>query len=243
MRTESAPAALCDPVLESLGVAHGFGRRGSQVPDSTRFPRQVHGADVLEVGAQARPTDAGEEAAADVIATGRPGLVVGIVTADCVPILAARADGRRVAAIHAGWRGLAAGVVEAGLASLLVDGEDASAGAVEIACAVGPAARGCCYEVDEPVRSALLARYPTAGAECLRPGRPGRSGHFQLDLGLLATRAIEAWLGSRPGRIGSAHRVCTICDPARFESHRRDGAAAGRLRHFIRRPMTQHLRG
>jgi copper oxidase (laccase) domain-containing protein len=99
--------------------------------------------------------------------------------------------------------------------------------------AIGPGARGCCYEVDEPVCRALGARYRAQLAgDVLRPAarRPGR--HL-LDLSGLAERIVVD-LGISGARLGAVHRVCTICDPLRFESFRRDGAGAGRLRHFIR---------
>lgn len=166
---------------------------------------------------------AGAASEADAIVSTTPGVAVGIVTADCVPILVASADGACVAAIHAGWRGLAAGVIEVGI--------EAMARPVgELRAAVGPAARGCCYEVDEPVATALAERYAGLLAGVLVPGRPGR---HQLDLPVLAARVL-ARIGLDPDRIGAAACQCTICTPGpRFESFRRDGQAAGRLRHFI----------
>ena len=150
---------------------------------------------------------------------------VGIVTADCIPILAATSDGRHVAAIHAGWRGLAEGVVEAGLSAL-----GAVGGSSDLVVAVGPGARACCYEIDDTVRVTLGASY--SKELDLDVLTPTVAGHFQLDLARLATRVVEKF-GVRAAHLGTAHRVCTICDPTRFESFRRDGEAAGRLRHFI----------
>jgi hypothetical protein len=215
--------ALCDPVLEATGVLHGFGERGVQVPESTVFPRQVHGICVVRAEVVSG-AERGEPVEADAIVSATPGLTVGIVTADCVPILVASRDGSRVGAIHAGWRGLAAGVIEAGIEAMDCD-------ASGLAAAVGPAARGCCYEVDEPVARALAVRYANLLEEVLVPGR---SGHFQLDLPRLASRILGR-VGLDPEQLGSAHRLCTICTPGpRFESYRRDGRLAGRLRHFIR---------
>ena len=223
---EAEAEALCDPVLMDLGVEHGFGRRGSRVPETTCFPRQVHGTQVWCVelvgpGRDERPVEA------DAIVSREPELPVGVVTADCVPLLASAADGSAVAAIHAGWRGLAAGVIERGLAMLR-----RKAPGIPIHLAIGPGARGCCYEVDEPVCRALGARYRTQLAgDVLRPA--GRPGHHLLDLSGLAERIVVD-LGIPEAHLGLVHRVCTICDPVRFESFRRDGAGAGRLRHFIR---------
>lgn len=226
-----APKVLCEPVLIEAGIPHGFGRRGSGAPESTVFPVQVHGVGVLD--ADAASTSRGAEA--DAVFTAEAGRSVGIVTADCVPILAATRDGRVVAAIHAGWRGLAAGVIEAGIGALR-----ARAGAdAELVCAIGPCARGCCYEVDEPVRRALSPRYEDWLAEAMVASEPG---HYLFDPGQLAMRILEA-LAGRGTRVGIEHRVCTICDPDRFESHRRDGAESGRLRHFISKPVTISRQG
>lgn len=221
--TEGRGRALCDPVLEATGALHGFAERGVQAPEFTVFPRQVHGIRAVRAEALSG-AERGESVEADAIASATPGLAVGIVTADCVPILVASRDGSRVGAIHAGWRGLAAGVIEAGIEAMHLE-------ASGLAAAVGPAARGCCYEVDDPVARALEARYASLLHEVLVPGRPG---HFQLDLPRLASRILVR-IGLDPDQLGSAHRLCTICTPGpRFESHRRDGQQAGRLRHFIR---------
>ncbi len=181
---------------------------------------QIHGTEVCEVSASG---DAAKREA-DAIVSAAAGVSVGIVTADCVPILAAARDAGAVAAIHAGWRGLAAGVIEAGIGALR-----AISGGSDLICAIGPAARGCCYEVDEPVLDGLSTHYAQHLDEVLVPGGPG---HYLLDLPLLATRILET-IGIESAWIGNENRVCTICDPVRFESYRREGAAAGRLRHFI----------
>ena len=217
--TPEAPSPLVDPVLAERGIEHGFGVRGSGAPEGCVFPRQVHGVAVARAaGASSSPEEA------DAIVGAGPGEGVGIVTADCVPILVASEDGAVVAAIHAGWRGFAAGVIQAGLAEV-----GRLAGGAPLVAAIGPAARGCCYEVDAPVRDALAERHSAWLDSACRAGRPG---HWQLDLPLLAERVLEQdeWICTQ---IGVEHRLCTICDENRFESYRRDGAAAGRLRHFI----------
>jgi YfiH family protein len=211
---------LCDRVLIDLDIEHGFGLRDSQPPENTAFPTQVHGIDVFD----ATSRSARDRPRADVVVSTTPGLPIGIVTADCVPILIAAEDGRAVAAIHAGWRGLATGVIEAGVRVV-----KAAARGASLVAAVGPAARGCCYEVDEPVRVALAETYSDALREALEPGRPG---HFQLDLPRLATRVL-AGSGVDCHQIGTQHRLCTICNPDLFESYRRDGVASGRMSHFI----------
>jgi YfiH family protein len=186
---------------------------------------QVHGVETFELQS---PGADSERREADVILSCEPGIFIGIVTADCVPILLAAVDGSAVAAIHAGWRGLAAGVIEAGLNVLR---KRATKG-VALAAAVGPSAGRCCYEVDQPVYEGLARRYDRQLASFLGAGRPG---HFQLDLPGLAADILSK-NGVEKHRIGLDTCMCTICSGPRFESYRRDGSEAGRLSHFITRP-------
>ena len=103
------------PLLTAIGVDHGFGLRDGTAQADVVSPRQVHGAVVARLRA-----GVAEPLEADAIVSSIPAIPVGIVTADCVPVLVAGAGGTVVAAIHAGWRGLAAGVVERGVAALQV---------------------------------------------------------------------------------------------------------------------------
>jgi len=230
MSESGLPEPICEPVLRELGIRHGFGVRGSQAPDSTVFPVQVHGARLIREDA----LGGAEGVPADAILARRAGISVGVVTADCVPILAASDEGRAVVAIHAGWRGLAAGVVEVGL-----EGLRHAAPGRPLAVAIGPAARGCCYEVDEPVVAALSARYGPLATDFLSQSRPG---HHLLDLAGLARQVVRGATGAG-AQIGSAAMLCTICGGDRFESHRRDAAAAGRLRHFVTVGAGSHALG
>lgn len=159
------------------------------------------GADVLPLvrqGHGARIGAPGEEADGMVART--PGAPVAVLAADCFPVAIA-GDGA-VAMVHAGWRGLAAGVLAAGAQAL---------GAPPREAAIGPGIGPCCFEVGDEVRAAF-ADVPEA--------RCGRN----LDLRLVARRRLEA--------LGVAHihdaGLCTACDPQRFFSHRRDGALTGR---------------
>ncbi len=201
----------------SLPVRHGFGTRGATAPDRLRRPQQVHGVDVVRVhGPSEEPLGWGDAVVCD-----HPDVPVGIVTADCVPILVAAEHGRAVAAIHGGWRGLAAGVVGAGVAAL----RQLRGGA--LVAAVGPHVGPCCYEVDEPVLAAL--REPFA-AELDGATRPSRPGHVWLDLGVIAGAALrEAGIG----RVEHVTGSCTACPGAPFFSVRRDGPDTGRLVHWI----------
>lgn len=221
---------LKHPLLAQAGVRHGFGTKGAGELADVLRPRQVHGARVLRVGS----APSGELGDADAVVSSAPGRPVAIVTADCVPILAASGSGSAsasgsgaVAAIHAGWRGLAAGVIEAAIATLRSTQPGTTVRAV-----VGPHIGDCCYEVDPPVIDALRRRYGAGLDAHLRAGRPG---HAWLDLGGLALAALRA-CGVPASESAVLEDACTQCDALRFHSFRRDGAQAGRLLHWIAAP-------
>jgi YfiH family protein len=161
------------------------------------YARQVHGRRVRDVH-DAR-ADVAAEADGQVTASAAHGLVA--FTADCLPI-ALGGDGA-VAMIHAGWRGLAAGVLEQGVRALR-----ARAGGGEVVAVIGPGAGRCCYEVGEEVHAAF------SGAH-----RHDR----RLDLKALARERLRAAGVAEVRDV----ELCTICDE-RFFSHRREGALAGR---------------
>jgi YfiH family protein len=177
----------------------------------------VHGRAVADAGGADPLGDA------DAVVCREPGVPVAVVTADCVPILLAAPGARVVAAVHAGWRGLASGVIEAGLRALQRSG----ARPHELAAAIGPHIGACCYEVDEPVLARLGERFGDALSAATIPTRPG---HARVDLGALARAELLRALA--PAAVGGFGALCTRCD-ARFESHRRDGAQAGRMVHWI----------
>lgn len=176
---------------------------------------QVHGAEVAVVD---EAWDAGTEAPrADAMVTRRPGVALGVITADCAPVLLAGRDaaGRGVAgAVHAGWRGAVAGVLEAAIGAMRALG---AAGTV--AAAVGPCIRQASYEVGPDLREAVLAR-DEADGRLFAPGRPGR---WQFDLA-----------GYCAGRLRTLEEVevdvldaDTLADPGRFFSYRRTTLAGG----------------
>jgi YfiH family protein len=174
-------------------------------------PRQVHGATVL-LAEEVTPSSEG-----DAVVTTRPGIAVGILTADCAPVLFRDRHHRAVAAVHAGWRGAAAGVLEATLAVLQ---RTAAVEPRDVEAVIGPAAGGCCYEVGGDVRQAFGERAPAAFV-------PRRDRHL-FDL----RAAVEAL--ARSAGVARVERVgpCTICDPT-YASYRRDGQVAGRQLSFI----------
>jgi YfiH family protein len=147
-----------------------------------------------------------EEADA-LVAPAGSGAVVGVRVADCVPILVADPKTGSVAAIHAGWRGVEAGVIPAALA-LLVGGE--------LLAAVGPCIGACCFEVGADVARRIAAVAPGAKVVVREAG-----GKAFVDLRAAVRAQLEGLtVEDVPG--------CTKCGGARFFSHRRDGDAAGR---------------
>ncbi len=219
----ASPAGLRHPLLEEIGVVHGFGLRDGTAPRLLVRPRQVHG-----VGVAAVRDGSAHPAEADAIVSGEPGVPVGIVTADCVPVLAASRDGAAVLAIHAGWRGLAAGVVEQGIAAL----QARSPAGTRLRAVVGPHIGACCYEVDEPVVVPLRVRFGAGLDAALRPAEAGRPGHWMLDLASLVAVELQR-MGISDTDRGVVPDSCTACQPERFHSYRRDGERAGRLVHHI----------
>jgi len=213
--------ALRHSLLTACGVEHGFGTRTSGEPAELLRPRQVHGAATVT----AAQCEAAAMPEADAVISARAAQRIGVMTADCVPILVANTGGSAVAAIHAGWRGLAAGVIESGVRSL----REAAGPAEPLVAVIGPHIGPCCYEVDEPVLGPLRVRF---GAELESATRPSLPGRALLDLGALTQRAL-CDAGVEPGSLGAIRDACTRCDAERFHSYRRDGSRSGRLFHFI----------
>jgi polyphenol oxidase len=216
------PLPLVHPLFLERAIVHGFGVRGAVGPSDLVRPRQVHGCTVAVADARG----AAIPAEADAIIACRPDLAVGILTADCVPILIAAEGGDCVAAIHGGWRGIAKGVVSATVSRLGAMGVPPEALWVVIGPHIGP----CCYEVDEPVVSAMRAAFGQDLKRALGPSAPAR---WKLALGKLVRMELRR-LGIPPGRVGELPNSCTCCGEAQFFSYRREGEAAGRLVHFIR---------
>lgn len=208
----SGRAAISSPLLGNLpNIRHGFAPSLAEAPPGIWRPRQVHRATLVRPGAfEADPS----EADAVLALPGDP--PVGVVTADCVPVLLALADGSAVAAVHAGWRGIAAGIVGHAVMELR---RVAPAPVPAVFAAIGPAAGGCCYEVGPEVIAALD---PAPGRLSPSP----RPGHGFLDLrGVVHDRLAASGVA---GECIEYAGPCSICSSA-WPSYRRQGAAAGRL--------------
>ena len=188
------------------------------------FARQIHGTDVLVIGAegveQQRRAPAGpspSEAAADALVTDVPGVALGVLVADCVPVLLADPVSGAAGVAHAGRRGLAAGIVQRTVGSLVALG----ARPEDLRAAVGPAAGGCCYEVPEQLRAEVAAAVEgsssitTWGTPSL--DLPAGAAAVLRDLGVRDVQRLP---------------LCTVTD-RRFYSYRRDGVI-GRFAGVVR---------
>ena len=201
---------------EALGL--GPGRRGGAGPQAPglAWMNQVHSAVVARARLQMRPDDAPAADALVLSSRARPAALrpagVAVMVADCVPLLLAADDGTIVAAVHAGRRGMLAGVVTAAVEAMAGLGADPAG----LWAAIGPAICGSCYEVPERMRQEAAAREPACAA-VTRWGTPG----LDVAAGVVAQlRRAGVRRIDRPG-------WCTYED-RRFYSHRRDGTT-GRI--------------
>jgi hypothetical protein len=175
-------------------------RETLSLPSEPSWLRQVHGTAVaIEPGQDVPEADAAVSAEA--------GRVLAILTADCLPVLFCDEGGREIAAAHAGWRGLSAGVLEATVAAMQSPPD-------RLLAWLGPAAGPEAYEIGEEVRAAFLAHDPRADAAFV----PTRPEHWRVDLYILARQRL-ADVGVTKVFGGG---LCTISDPQRFYSYRRD---------------------
>jgi YfiH family protein len=202
--------------VSGLQVGHGAGDDPAAVAENRRravdavLPGaslatvyQVHSPDAV-IATEAWAFE--DRPKADALVTDRPGLLLGIVTADCAPVLFADLDAGVIGAAHAGWRGAHGGVLENTIAAM----EKLGASVSRIGAAIGPAIAQPSYEVDAPFRANF-----TAGDECFFA--PGKPGHWQFDL--------EGYVAMRLERAGVARiealGLDTYTDETRFFSHRR----------------------
>lgn len=175
------------------------------LPSAPRWLRQVHGTNVARFDVAG--ADDTHEPQADAAVTSVPGVVLAVLSADCMPAVFAARAADEVAVAHAGWRGLAAGVLEATLAAMQTPARD-------VVAWLGPAAGPRFYEVGGDVHDAFVLADARTGA-CFSPTR---AGHWHVDLPALARmRLADAGVSAVHGG-----DLCTIADPPRFYSHRRD---------------------
>lgn len=201
-----------EAVLRNRALLH----EAAKLPSPPRWLRQVHGVDVVRFDGD-RGEDGETEADASVSST--TGTVLAILTADCMPVLFCADDGSEIGAAHAGWRGLVGGVLENTVAAMHTPPQRLHAW-------LGPAAGPQHYEIGEEVFDAFVSRDWSAGSAFVST----RPHHWRVDLYALARRRLEG-AGIDPSRIHGGG-LCTIAEPDRFFSHRRD-QRGGRMASLI----------
>jgi YfiH family protein len=198
-----------DPAAVRANRAHL--RAALALPAEPLWLKQVHGVAVVDAAR------AGTEPEADGAFATQPGAVCAVLTADCLPVLLCNRAGTKVAALHAGWRGLAGGVMEAGVKAMGVAGS-------ELLAWLGPAIGPEEFEVGPEVRTAFIQH----DAQAAQAFRAAREGKFLADIYQLARQRLQ--------RLGVAAvyggGFCTVTEGARFFSYRRDGVT-GRMAALI----------
>ena len=201
------------PNLSELSwLRHGFGCRDSVYPEKITTVRQIHSCVVLEV----EGPGGDRIAEGDGLVTGRAGMLVGVRTADCVPVLLADPVNRVVSAIHAGWRGTAAGIVPEAVQRMK---SRFGTRPEDVVAAIGPSIGGCCYEVSPDV----AGQFGTWVRDMEQ-----LDGRTLLDLKLVNQRQ----LGSLGVRNVWLAQDCTFCC-SDFFSFRREKEQAGRMISYI----------
>ena len=216
---------------------------GAVSDDGSLWPlvqvHQIHSAIIHRIDAAPAHAPAG-----DGMITNTPGLLLGIKTADCVPVLVADVKRRAVGAFHAGWRGTAARVVEKGVGEMR---RQFKSNPRDLRAAIGPCIRKCCYSVGQEVRAefesqfnyagelfeevfdanAVHVKYPMLFLNQRAPGHGDLEPELHLDLVAANQRQLED-AGVRAERI-SVIDGCTACDTKRFFSHRAEFGKTGRM--------------
>lgn len=197
----------------------------SGIVDEPHRTRQVHGCDALHCNGSGRM----HEGTADILLSG-DGSPVAVRVADCTPVLLADPRSGLIAAVHAGWRGTAANVVEHAVQAL----QAAGAAGPDILASIGPCIGPCCFEIGEDTARELRSCCPDAGSFVLQQGdRPHADlsgiNRLQLLQAGLAAQHIEIMLAAPAG--------CTCCNSRDFFSYRRDGSSSGRHLAIVA-PMT-----
>ncbi|MEJ2184184.1 MAG: peptidoglycan editing factor PgeF [Nitrospirota bacterium] len=183
------------------------------------FPEQEHGSRVLWVKEDLRPRKA------DAVLTGRADILLGVKVADCVPILLFDRDNHAVGAVHAGWRGTAAGILKKTVAALRSEFDTRPE---TLLIALGPAIRWCCYQVKDNVLKAVMKE--------TGDGRYWSRKNGKVCLDLQTANKLQALSLGVPEQNISVIDECTLCSPEKYYSYRRDHDATGRQGGFIGMP-------
>lgn len=201
-------------------LTRAFGARYEKLVTVT----QVHGNDLLVLDEPNEDFSHFQKLECDGIVTNQPGVMIGVCVADCVPVLLLDPNKRVIAALHAGWKGTAEGIVRKGVEAMVgFFGSEPGA----ILAAIGPAIGPCCYQVDTPVAEA----FRKAGTQFESFAQAAGPGKWQLDL-VEANRNQLLRAGLEEGHVETSG-FCVSCEKDLFFSYRRDNGETGRQMGFI----------
>jgi len=223
IETQGQLSRVVVPSFEAAGLFHGFGLRGGLRPEN--WPAalgapaarlvtttQIHSDRVIVVsnGSPIEPADG--------LITDRTQHLIGVFTADCLPVLLAEPSRGVVAAVHAGWRGLAQRIIDKAVAMMAARWSVPARG---VTAALGPCIGACCFEVGEQVLMPLRQQMPDEEGLILPHPDGQAGGKAMVDLQAWATRQLVH--AGVPVEQIFAVPLCTRCHPALFSSYRRDG--------------------
>lgn len=206
----------CDAFQEFIWQEHGFGTRNGSL-EGVLTLKQIHSDKVFNARGLADRSEEG-----DALVTDEAGLMIGVRSADCVPMLILDCSRRVVAAVHAGWRGSACDIAVRTIEKMR---SDFGTNPGDVYAAIGPCIRACCYEVGKEVADRFTALFPEWGEE----DRAARC----IDLAEANRRQLIA-AGVRDERIFDSG-LCTTCQPEHFFSYRREPENPGRMLSAIKR--------
>jgi YfiH family protein len=224
------------------GLVHGFSGRLQETPAALSQAqegnltlctvKQVHGDEIIVVSQHERAWN--ERPEADGMITSEAGLLLGIASADCVPVLMVAPQQGLVAALHAGWRGTLKGISVRAVEMLATNW---SVDPASLWVALGPAIDGCCYEVGVEIGESLLQRWHISSPTAWRP--QGKKGFLELR----EINLVQFEHAGVPREQMQLAGPCTFCDSPRFASYRREGPNASRQLSVIGwQPEFQSLR-
>ncbi len=201
-----------------------FSRAFNLPPHQLLTVKQVHGNDLLLIDEPNPDLSHFLTVEVDAIITNQPGIMIGVLTADCFPLLIWHKDIKVAAVIHAGWRGAANGLITKVIETIH---SHFDCPVTELVAAIGPGIGAHNYEVDRPVRDA----FKQGSGYWNEISKETRLGHWQLNIPLSCQLQLEQ-AGLKPQNIETVSE-CTCCHPELFFSHRRDDGITGRQLGFI----------
>lgn len=213
-----------DQLVNVEGNRATFSRAFDLSPHQLLTVKQVHGDDLLLIDEPNPDLSHFLTIKVDAIVTNQPGIMLGVLTADCFPLLIWHKNNKIAAVIHAGWRGAANGLITKVIETIHRHFDYPAA---ELIAAIGPGIGAHNYEVDRPVRDA----FKQGSGYWDEISEETRLGHWQLNIPLSCQLQLEK-AGLKPQNIEIA-KECTCCHPELFFSHRRDNGTSGRQLGFM----------